>query len=152
MTYLQFPDLQYIALRQVYSLNLTLFILETVMKNILALLGFISLGLGIIGAFLPLLPTAPFILLSAALFSRSSDKMHKWLYNHRIFGEILRNFKEKKTIPLYVKITSISMMWLSILFTIFTIAADTLWLQILLAVIAVAVSIHILKYKTEKRK
>ncbi|HEY6913070.1 MAG TPA: YbaN family protein [Paludibacter sp.] len=120
------------------------------MKNILSILGFISLGLGIIGAFLPLLPTTPFILLSAALFAKSSEKMHKWLYNHRIFGEILRDFNENKTIPLYAKVISISMMWLSMLFTIFIIAKEKLWLQVILAAIAIGVSIHILRYKTKK--
>ncbi len=120
------------------------------MKNILTIIGFISLGLGIIGAFLPLLPTTPFILLSAALFAKSSDKMHSWLYNHRIFGEILRDFNENKTIPLYAKVISLFMMWMSILFTIFIIANGKLWLQILLAVIALGVSIHILSYKTKK--
>lgn len=122
------------------------------MKNILTIIGFISLGLGIIGAFLPLLPTTPFILLSAAAFAKSSEKMHNWLYNHRIFGEILRDFHLHKTIPLYAKIISISMMWTSILLTIFTVASDKLWLQIVLMAIAVGVSFHILRYKTKKKE
>ncbi|MFT3754290.1 MAG: YbaN family protein [Paludibacter sp.] len=121
------------------------------MKNLLAIIGFISLGLGIIGAFLPLLPTTPFILLAAALFAKSSEKMHQWLHNHRIFGEILRDFNENKTIPLYAKVISISTMWISILFSIFTIASGKIWLQIILASIAIGVSIHILRYKTKKK-
>lgn len=76
--------------------------------------------------------------------------MHKWLHNHRIFGEILRDFNENKTIPLYAKVISISTMWMSILLTVFTIATGRLWLQILLVVIAITVSIHILRYKTKK--
>ena len=122
------------------------------MKNILTIIGFISLGLGIIGAFLPLLPTTPFILLSAAVFAKSSEKMHNWMHNHRIFGEILRDFHQHKTIPLYAKIISISTMWASMLFTIFTVAAEKRWLQIVLVVIAIGVSLHISRYKTKKKE
>lgn len=120
------------------------------MKKILALLGFFSLGLGIIGAFLPLLPTTPFILLSAYFFARSSEKMHKWILEHKIFGELIINFNENKTIPLHAKIIAISMMWTSILFSIFNIAKDRLWLQVLLVTIAAGVTIHISRYKTKK--
>jgi len=119
-------------------------------KKILALLGFFSLGLGIIGAFLPLLPTTPFILLSAYFFARSSEKMHKWILEHKIFGELIINFNENKTIPLHAKIIAISMMWTSILFSIFNIAKDRLWLQVLLVTIAAGVTIHISRYKTKK--
>jgi len=122
------------------------------MKKLLAFLGIISLGLGIIGAFLPLLPTTPFVLLSAYLFAKSSDKMHNWIMNHKIFGQLIRNFNEDKAIPLHAKILAIAMMSISILFSIFTIARGKLWLQILLAAIAIGVSIHISSYKTKKKK
>ena len=122
------------------------------MRKLLAFLGLISLALGIIGAFLPLLPTTPFILLSAGLFARSSDKLNNWLRNHRIFGELIRDFSENKSIPLHAKISSLSLMWLSILYAIFFVANEKLWLQILLAVIVIAVSIHILRFKTKPKK
>ena len=121
-------------------------------QKILAFLGFISLGLGIIGAFLPLLPTTPFVLLSAYLFAKSSEKMHNWIMNHRIFGKLIRDFNENKAIPLHVKIIAISMMWASILYSIFTIASGKIWLQLLLLTLPIGASIHILTYNTKKKK
>ncbi len=121
------------------------------MKIILISLGTISLGFGILGIFLPLLPTTPFLLLSAALFARSSDKLYAWLLNHRVFGEYIRNFVEDKSISLKVKITSIAVMWISMLCTAFLVVNDKLWLQILLIAIATAVTAHILSFKTKEK-
>lgn len=120
------------------------------MKKILALLGFISLTLGIIGAFLPLLPTTPFILLSAYLFAKSSDRMYNWLTNHKIFGKLIVDYQKYKTIPVHAKILAISMLSTSILISVFTIASGKLWLQILLICIAVGAIIHILSYKSKR--
>lgn len=122
------------------------------MKNILALFGIVSLTLGIIGAFLPLLPTTPFVLLSAALFARSSGRLDYWLRNHKIFGQLIRDFADEKSIPLHAKISSLSMLWITMLYAIFAVANEKLWLQILLAAIATGVSIHILRFKTKKRR
>jgi len=121
------------------------------LKKLLTALGVISLALGILGAFLPLLPTTPFVLLSAYLFAKSSEKFHQRLLNHKIFGQLIRDYNEDKSIPLHAKIIAIVTMWPSMLFAIFYIATDKLWLQILLATIATGVTIHILRYKTKKR-
>jgi len=56
--------------------------------------GLISLGLGIIGAVLPLLPTVPFLLLAAFCFARSSDRLHGWLLHHPTFGPAIRNWRD----------------------------------------------------------
>lgn len=120
------------------------------MKKILALLGFISLGLGIIGAFLPLLPTTPFILLSAYLFAKSSDKMYNWLTNHSIFGKLIVDYKKNKIIPVHAKIIAITMLSTSISFSIFTLASGKIWLQILLLSISIGTIIHILSFKSKK--
>ena len=77
------------------------------MKIILLLLGILSLVLGVIGIFLPVLPTTPFLLLSATLFLRSSQKLYDWLLSHPYLGEYIRNFKEHRAIPLRVKIRDI---------------------------------------------
>jgi uncharacterized membrane protein YbaN (DUF454 family) len=120
------------------------------MKILFAILGCISLALGFLGIFLPILPTTPFLLLSAWLFAKSSEKLYNWLLNHRIFGDYIRSFREDKAIPLRIKIYSISLMWTVMLITIFTAASEKLWLQILLAAIAIGVTIHILSFKTKK--
>ena len=67
-------------------------------KKLLLSIGFISLGLGVIGSILPLLPTTPFILLSAYCFSKSSDKFYHWLISIPKFGDMIKNWNEKGTI------------------------------------------------------
>ena len=120
------------------------------MKFLFATFGIISLGLGILGIFLPLLPTTPFLLLSAWLFSKSSDRLYHWLLNHRIFGDYIRSFKEDRAISLRIKIVALTTKWAAMLVAIFTVASGKLWLQILLFAIAIGVSIHILSFKTKK--
>lgn len=122
------------------------------LKILLTAAGMISLGLGVAGMFLPVLPTTPFILLSAALFARSSDKFYNKLMEHRVFGSLVRGFREEKAIPLHVKIYAVSLLWITILITVFFALGGKLWLQILLVVIASGVTVHILSYKTKRRK
>ena len=74
--------------------------------------GFILVGLGVLGIFLPLLPTTPLLLLAAACFSRSSERWHRWLLNHRTFGPIIRNWQERRCIPLRAKVVSVLMVLL----------------------------------------
>ena len=121
------------------------------MKKLIAFFGLVSLGLGILGAFLPLLPTTPFILLSGALFARSSDRLHSYLLQHKVFGQIIRDYHENKSISLHAKIISLSTMWASILYAVLFVASGKIWLQVLLLCIAVGVSIHILRFKTRKK-
>jgi len=66
--------------------------------------GHFFLVLGIIGAFLPVLPTTPFLLLSAYFYSLTNHELHQWLYNHKIFGPSLRDWDENKVIGLKAKI------------------------------------------------
>ena len=70
------------------------------------LLGWLFLLLGIAGIPLPLLPTTPFLLLSAFFFSRSSPRLHRWLRAHRLFGAIIRDWEEHKRISLRAKISA----------------------------------------------
>ena len=87
-------------------------------KPILITLGFISLGLGIIGSFLPILPTTPFVLLSAYLFSKSSNKWYQWLIKMPRFGKSIEDWNERGVISLKSKIicvvsVSFVMIWLA---------------------------------------
>jgi uncharacterized membrane protein YbaN (DUF454 family) len=119
------------------------------MKYLCLVFGIISLTLGIIGIFLPVLPTTPFLLLSAFLFARSSNKLYNWLLNHKVLGEYIRGFLQEKAIPLHIKIYSISVLWLTIICSILFTEKGKPYLQILLATIAVGITIHILSYKTK---
>lgn len=116
-------------------------------KVLLIILGSISLALGVIGIFVPLLPTTPLLLLAAALYFRSSPKLYDWLLNHPRLGTYIRNFREHRAIPLRVKIVSVSLVWLTIGYCIIAVV-EPLWLRITLALLATAITIHILSFKT----
>lgn len=120
-------------------------------QKILLALGFSFLLIAILGIFLPLLPTTPFLLLSAICFSKSSKKAHHWLLTNRWFGEYIRNYREKRGISLRHKIVSISFLWLTIAYAVFFVI-DKLWLQLLLFVIASGVTVHILSMVTYSNK
>ena len=84
------------------------------MRLVWLVVGFVSLGLGAIGAFLPLLPTVPFILLAAFAFAESSERMHTWLIEHNLFGGMIRNWRRYGAISLRAKIASVVTMLLVI--------------------------------------
>ena len=117
------------------------------MKWLLTILGCISLGLGILGIFLPVLPTTPFLLLSSALFIRGHLGLYQWLMNHPKLGPYIKNFLEYKAIPLHVKIVSVTMVWLTLL-NCAVFVAEHWAFRLMFILIAVGVTIHILSYKT----
>lgn len=99
-------------------------------KILFIFLGTISLVLGVIGIFIPGLPTTPFLLLTAALYVRSSEFLYNKLISNNFLSGYIRNYSEKKGISLRIKIYSISIMWLMItLSTLFLI--DLYWVDIL---------------------
>ncbi len=118
------------------------------MKIFFTILGLLALGLGILGIFLPVLPTTPFLLLAAFLFLRGSRRLYDWLMSHPKLGPYIKDFMVHKSIPLHVKIVSISLIWLTLL-NCAVFVADHWALRILFIVIAAAVTIHILSYKTK---
>ncbi|MFM2056591.1 MAG: hypothetical protein RLY71_976 [Pseudomonadota bacterium] len=74
------------------------------------LAGWISLALGVIGIFLPLLPTTPFVLLAAACFSRGSERCERWLLDHPRFGPLVRDWRTNRAVPLRAKQLAVLMM------------------------------------------
>ena len=120
-----------------------------VVKYILASLGLLSLFLGVLGIFLPLLPTTPFLLLSAALFMKSSTRLYNWLMNHKYLGKYLQNYILHKTISIRTKISAISLLWIAILASVIIIIEKVI-VKIVLLAIAIAVTIHILSFKSDK--
>lgn len=119
------------------------------MKVLLAALGLLSLGLAILGIFLPVLPTTPLLLLSAALFFRSSPRLYEWLLNHPKLGPYIRNFREHKAIPLRVKVLSVSLVWITLLYCAIAVAGHWAF-RLFFVLLASAITIHILGYKTLK--
>lgn len=122
---------------------------KVTMKYILAFLGSLSLALGILGIFLPVLPTTPFLLLTAALYVRSSARLYDWLMSHRHLGPYIKNFRENKAIPLRVKVVSVSLVWATLLYCALFVAW-VWWMRLLFIAIATCVTVHILHYKTLK--
>ncbi|HZW21547.1 YbaN family protein [Noviherbaspirillum sp.] len=116
------------------------------MKILLNIIGCIAVVLAILGIFLPLLPTTPFLLLASACFVRGSDRMHRWLRYHPVFGEYLRNFEDKRALPLRAKIVALVMLWVSMSYSIYLVRP--LLLKIMLLAIATGVTVMILRLKT----
>ncbi len=112
--------------------------------------GTFSLGLGLFGIFVPVLPTTPFLLLAAACYARGSQRFYCWLINNRLFGTYIRSYREGRGLPLKVRAFTIFMLWLTIGLTmVFFIDED--WLKVLLIAIAVAVTVHVASLRPKER-
>lgn len=122
---------------------------NNILRITLISLGIISLTLGIIGIFVPILPTTPFLLASVALFAKSSPKLYYKLLNNKYLGEYIKNFRIHKSIPLKTKIFAISLLWISIATSIIFFI-KILWVKILVASIASVVTYYILSFKTKR--
>jgi len=106
--------------------------------------GCIAVALGVLGIFLPLLPTTPFLLLASACFARGSTRMHAWLLGNSVFGEYLRNFEEGRGIPLRAKITAITLLWLSLAYSVSRVPGAPL--RIMLIAIGIGVTVYLVRY------
>jgi uncharacterized membrane protein YbaN (DUF454 family) len=114
----------------------------TAKRRLLIAAGTLCAGLGIIGIFVPILPTTPFLLLAAACYMRSSERFYQWLINNRIFGAYVRNYIEGRGMPIRIKVFTILLLWLTIGLSI-TFAVQNLVIRIILICIAVGVTVHI---------
>ena len=113
-------------------------------------LGTFFVGLGIVGIFVPVLPTTPFLLLAAACYGRSSQRLYGWLLNNKWFGSYVRNYLQRKGVPLKVKVLTIALLWVTIGISV-AFAVQILGVRLILVLIAIGVSIHILSIRTLKQ-
>lgn len=118
-------------------------------RGIFIVLGTLSTAIGIIGIFIPILPTTPFLILAAILYSKSSERFLNWLYTNRICGSYLKNYRDGKGLPLKQKILMVLLLWLTIAVSVIFFV-ETLWVRLLLLVIAMGVTIHLILIKTYK--
>ncbi len=118
-----------------------------VRKAVLIFLGTVCVGLGIMGMFLPLMPTTVFLLMAAYCYSKSSEKFHNWLMTNKLFGKHISDYKSGKGISVRQKITTIAILWASIGFSIWMTAAG-FWLTLLLLAVAVGVTLHLVLLRT----
>lgn len=118
-------------------------------KPLFLVIGTISLGLGFIGIFLPVLPTTPFVLLSLYLFSKGHPEKVKEVMNHPRFKPFIEDYFTRDGIPLKAKIKVLIILWSSILFTIIFFV-QLLYLRIIILTSASLVTLYILAQKTKK--
>jgi len=118
-------------------------------RILLISLGVFFLLLGFIGIFIPVLPTTPFVLLSAALFARSSERFYRWLMGNRYFGRYIKDYREGRGVPLRIKTGAILLLWITIGLSI-AFGVELLAVRIVLALVAVGVTIHIATIRTKK--
>ena len=111
-------------------------------KAILLTLGWICVGLGFIGIFVPGLPTTIFLIIALWAFTKSSKRLRNWLLNHKRFGPILRNWQEHRVVPLRAKILMV-ILQISVVITI-QYTFDNLIISIGLAVILILVASYVL--------
>jgi len=120
------------------------------LKNImLIVVGSLALVLGLLGAFLPVLPTTPFLLLSAYCYLRSSEKLYCWLINHPLFGAYIYNYLTYRAITRSTRYGALFLLWVTLIVSM--IASATLHLTIFLTAIGIGVTIHLFVLKTIER-
>lgn len=111
-------------------------------RPLFMVLGIFALILGVVGAFLPILPTTPFLLLSGFFFSKSSPKLHRWLLGLPTFGPMIHDWEVNKAIRPKVKFYAISLLSLAVGYTVFFTERD-LWIKLVMLTVWACVSIFI---------
>ena len=120
-------------------------------RQLFIIIGTISLCIGIIGIIIPILPTTPFLLLTAICYMRGSQRLYDALLRNRFIGSYVSNYLEGKGMPLRMKIYTLSLLWIVILCSALLLT-DNLIVRIILAAVLVGVTIHILMIKTIKKQ
>ena len=111
--------------------------------------GFLFVAIGVIGIFLPILPTTIFLILASACFVKSSPQANEWLRNHKILGAYIRNYQDKSGLTIKAKVFNVTLLWIMILSSAYFFTEE-FFIRLLLLAIAIGVTIHILMIKTKK--
>jgi hypothetical protein len=116
-------------------------------RHLLLAVGWTALGIGVVGIVVPVLPTVPFLLLAAACFLRSSERLHRWLVTHPVFGHHIDDYLAGRGLRPRVKVTALLTLWASILVSAF-LFVPLLWADAVMVAVAAAVSVYILRLPT----
>lgn len=116
-------------------------------KIVLILLGSICVVLGLVGIFIPVLPTTPLLLLAAYFFARSSNRALEWLITNRWFGPYIQNYREGRGMTVRNKLITLASLWITMGLTT-TFVLENGWVQFGLLGVASGVTVHILRIKT----
>jgi uncharacterized protein len=111
--------------------------------------GFILVAIGVVGIFLPLLPTTIFLILASICFLKSSPKANEWLRNHKILGGYIDNYQNKTGLTRNAKFANIIALWTSISLSAF-LMTERLYIRLILLTIAIGVTVHLLMIKTKQ--
>lgn len=111
--------------------------------------GTLLVAVGVVGIFLPLLPTTIFLILASYCFVKSSPKANNWLRNHKILGDYVKNYQDKSGLTIKSKVINVVLLWISITISAFFFT-DVLYVKLVLFLIAIAVTIHLLMIKTKQ--
>ena len=112
-------------------------------------IGSLFVIIGVIGIILPLVPTTPFLLLAAACYAQSSDRLYDWLLNSKWCGRYVRSYRTGSGVPVRVKVLTVAILWSTIMISIFF-ATTNIFVRVILLLIALGVTIHILLLPTFK--
>ncbi len=121
--------------------------MQPLLKKLLLVIGVLSVGLAAAGIILPILPTTPFLLLAAACFFRSSDKLYQWLIKHKWFGHYIESWRQHKAIPRHGKVVILLLLWSTLAYSIISVTS-ILVIRVLLLLIGLGVSLFVLSRKT----
>ena len=120
-------------------------------KILLITCGTICVALGVLGLFVPLLPTTPFLLLAAACYARGSENLYHWLLSNRWFREYISNYRAGKGVSLRRTAIAIALLWLTIGYSAIF-AVSLWWVRLMLLAVAVGVTVHLVCISTLVRK
>ena len=120
--------------------------LHSIKKYLYIFMGSLSLILGMIGVFVPVLPTTPFLLFASFCYLRSSERMYNWLINHKIFGAYIYSYLTYRAITKKTKICTLIFLWTTLIISI--IFVSSLHIGIVLIAVGIGVTIHLMTIKT----
>jgi len=115
---------------------------------LLVALGSVALGFGVLGIFLPLLPTTPLLLLAAACYTRGSPRLNRWLLSHPTLGRYISDYREGRGMTAKAKAVSLSLLWLGCGASAW--ALPQTWVRLLLLAVVVGVTWHLVRLKTAR--
>ncbi len=118
-------------------------------KTILILVGSLSLALGLLGVFLPVLPTTPFLLLASYCYLRSSARLYRWLINHPLLGTYIYNYLTYRATTRSIRYGTLFFLWVTLIISMLITANRQL--IIILTVVGIAVTVHLFALKTLER-
>ena len=123
--------------------------LTSLKRALFIVAGTVSIALGVIGIFVPLLPTVPFLLLAAYCYAKGSEKFYRWFINNRWFGKMIQDYNEGKGVPLMAKVFSVGFLWIAMGYAVIFVV-DSEIIRAVAILVGVAVTIHLMMMKSHR--